>query len=248
MHVNNTFAASSPLATTDPPGIVSPFATTMQNITSLSVSGVASTNIRPDIVKFSLGVQTTNKSANGAILENARLMNKVVLVLKSMGVKENETGTSSFNFSPIYSQTPDRRGNITGFTATNFITVRSFNITAVPKWIDQSINMGANSISGINFSVSDKKLSQIKNILINEAIDDAKMKANNIALKLGLKVQGIKSLNIDTYMPDLTSPRILVAQGLSTSGGPFSTTGNSPIISGEQQLIQRVDIGFVLAK
>ena len=59
------------------------------------------------------------------------MMNKVIDAVKTAGVKENETGTSSFNISPnySYSQPSDTTiGKITGFTVSNLIQIQSTNI------------------------------------------------------------------------------------------------------------------------
>lgn len=98
-----------------------------------SVSGIASTKIKTDKIVLSLGIETTNKTANAALNANSKLMNKVLTVLKSEGVKENEISNSSFNISPNYNyshtnnNSSDTQGSITGFRVTNSIqTVNNF--------------------------------------------------------------------------------------------------------------------------
>jgi uncharacterized protein len=104
-----------------------------------SVSRIASTKIKPDKIVLSLGIETTNKTANAALNANSKLMNKVLIVLKSEGVKENETSNSSFsislnyNYSHTNNNSPDTQGSITGFTATNFIQIDGFNIAKISK-------------------------------------------------------------------------------------------------------------------
>ena len=70
-------------------------------------------------------------------------MNKVIDAVKTVGVKENETSTSSFSISPNYnySQPSDTTtGNIiTEFTVSNSIQIQSTNIGNVSKWIDTAI-------------------------------------------------------------------------------------------------------------
>lgn len=220
---------------------------TIANVTTLSVIGTASTNVKPDTVTLSLGVETTNKTATGAIVANSKLMNRVLEALKSGGVMDNETGTSSFTIAPIYSQISGNRENITGFKATNFVAVHSYNINNVSMWIDTSIKAGANSVNGISFRLSDKKLSDIKNSLTNNAIDDAIDKANSTTSKLGLRILGIKSIALDSFEPALGSPQTIQAQGLPTT---LSVSGgmNSPIILGQQQISEKVRIVFLSGK
>src|SRR2546426_6579846 len=73
-------------------GPVNPPTTSLNNIThTLSVTGTASSKVKPDKVILTLGVQTTNKTANAALVANSVTMNKVLNVLKKAGVKDNET-------------------------------------------------------------------------------------------------------------------------------------------------------------
>lgn len=57
----------------------------INNVThTLSVTGTASSKVKPDKVILTLGVQTTNKTANAALATNSVTMNKVLDVLKKM--------------------------------------------------------------------------------------------------------------------------------------------------------------------
>jgi uncharacterized protein len=139
-------------------------ATISNNFTTLSAFGMASTNIKPDAVTLSLGVETTNKTANAAIVANSKSMNRVLSALIATDVRRNETSTSSFVISPNYAQTGMRK-NIRGFTASNLITIQSSNVTSVSKWIDDSVRAGANIVNSIHFSLSNKKLDEKKVLL-----------------------------------------------------------------------------------
>src|SRR6188474_2552439 len=58
------------------------------NNKTLFVTGSASTQIKPDRVTVSLGVETTNIKAKAALAANSELMNKIINALKTAGVKE----------------------------------------------------------------------------------------------------------------------------------------------------------------
>ena len=79
----------------------------IQNVSNTSnstllVVGNAQTMVKPDKVTLSLSVETTNTTANAALVANSEAMNKVLNALKAGGVRENETGTSFFNISQNY--------------------------------------------------------------------------------------------------------------------------------------------------
>ena len=135
---------------------------------TLSVVGNAQTMVKPDKVTLSLSVETTNTTANAALNANSAAMNRALNALKVAGVRENETSTSFFNISPNYNLTqqgqeqdfppPTESKDIISYTVTNSITVDSYNLLNVSKWIDTAVQAGVNDVSSIYFSLSDAKI------------------------------------------------------------------------------------------
>jgi uncharacterized protein len=206
---------------------------------TLSVTGSATTTVKPDKVILSLGVQTTNNTAKTALDTNSKSMNTVLEALLAAGVKQNETSTSSFSISPNYNYSQGRN-IITGFTVTNSIQVESSKIANVSKWLDSAISAGTNTVNSIDFTLSDKKLAEIKNGLIKLAIDDARNKANFAASALGLKVMGVRSITVN----EVASTPQPMPFGLQKLSVP-APAGGTPIISGQQQVSESVSITFL---
>ena len=100
------------------------------NTHTLSVTGSANAQVKTDKVLLTLGVQTTNKTANTALVSNSATMNNILNALKAAGVKENETGTSSFSISPNYNYSQSSKtgniGQLTGFTVSNSIQIQKY--------------------------------------------------------------------------------------------------------------------------
>ena len=212
---------------------------------TLSVSGMATTKVKPDKIILSLGVETTNKTADEALSSNSKLMSKTLAALKAAGVRENETSTSSFSISPNYNYSQASRGILTGFTASNSVIIESNGINRTSKWIDTAISAGANNINSIDFTLSDKKQKAITNSLITQSIDNAKEKARIAASALGLKVIGVKSINFIEFSP----PTIPQQQSFLAKAAPTSpNAASTPIIPGEQEIAQNIDIVFILGK
>jgi uncharacterized protein YggE len=169
-------------------------------------------------------------------------MNKTLLALKKVGVKESEISTGSFDISPNYNNTQSGRGDLIGFTARNSIVIESFNINSTSNWIDTAVTSGANNINSIDFTISNDKLEQVKNSLIQPAIDNAKEKASIAASALGLKIIGIKSIRILEPATSFPLPQQEFAAKTLTSKPA------TPIIPGEQTISQGVDIIFLDGK
>ncbi|HET7149229.1 MAG TPA: SIMPL domain-containing protein [Candidatus Nitrosopolaris sp.] len=219
---------------------------TYDNITNnnvLSVPGTATTKVKPDKVTLILGVETTNQTAKAALSTNSATMNKVLNVLLSAGVKRNETSTSAFSISPNYNYSQGRN-LITGFTVTNSIQIESSNINDTARWIDTAISSGgATSVSSIVFTLSDKKLQEIKNGLIKQAINNARSEADIAASALGLKVLGIKAVYLNEFeQPPIPPQPFLQKQSLATPAGADGT----PIISGQQGVSVSVSTDWLM--
>ena len=220
------------------------------NANTLSLTGTAATMVKPDKVKVSLGLETTNKTANAALAANSKLMNKVIDALKAAGVKDNETSTSSFSISPNYNYSQSSSNTaitsriIIGFTVANSIQIQSTNINNTSKWIDTAIAAGANTVDRIDFILSDKKLEETKTNLIKQAMQDARAKADIVASAAGMKVAGVRSINLNEFaiQPPFPPPPIPLAKESLAAAEARPT----PIISGQQEVTTNVGVIFII--
>jgi hypothetical protein len=229
--------------------------TSIQNVSSnvtnnnstLSVSGTAFTKVKPDRVVISIGVETTNKTAKASLAANSELMNEIISSLRNLGVKENETSTSSFTISPNYNYTESRTIlNITGFTVTNSIQIDSSTLANISSWIDAAVASGANSINSIDFRISNNKLEDTKNMLIKDAIANAREKADIVSSELGLKVIGLKSITVGEF-GYIQPPQPYMEKRFDAAGGAAPATAvTTPIIAGEQEVSVSESIVFLI--
>ena len=210
---------------------------------TLFVSGSATANTKTDKVTVSLGVETADKTAEKALLSNSNLMNTVIDALKASGLQQNETSTSSFSIKPNYNYSKyGDGGNLMGFTVSNLIHIESSNIDSVSQWIDTAVQAGANIVNDIYFSVSEEKLQKIKNVLLKEAVANAKSKADIVAGAAGINVGGIKSIMVEEIgFPPVPGP----LYSKSVSSDEVSST---PILAGEQEVSTTVSIVYMMGR
>ena len=213
---------------------------------TLSVSGTAFTKVKPDRVVISIGVETTNKTAKASLDANSESMNKIISALRNSGVKENETSTSSFTISPNYNYTESGTIlNITGFTVTNSIQIDSSTLVNISSWIDAAVASGANSINSIDFRISNNKLEDTKNMLIKDAIANAREKADIVSPELGLKVIGVKSITVGEF-DYIQPPQPFMEKRFDAAGTAPATAVTTPILAGEQEVSVSVSIVFLI--
>ena len=172
-------------------------------------------------------------------------MNKIINALKTVGVKENETSTSSFSITPNRNYSVDtNQGKLTGFTVSNSIQIDSSNVNDTSEWVDIAVSSGANNVNSIYFSLSDKKLDEVKNELIKDAIENAEEKADIAASALGYKIVGIRTVSIDQVTPFFPQPVPYATESLKNDAFAPST----PILTGEQRISLNVNIVFLMEK
>src|SRR5829696_1888968 len=214
---------------------------------TLSVSGTAFTKVKPDRVVISIGVETTDKTAKASLAANSELMNKIIIALRNLGIKENETSTSSFTISPNYNYTESGTVlNITGFTVTNSVQIDSSILANISSWIDAAVASGANSINSIDFRISNKILEDTKNMLIKDAIANVEEKADIVSSALGLKVIGLKSITVGEFGYIQPPQPFMEKRFDAAGGGAAPTTITTPILAGEQEVSVSVNIIFLI--
>ena len=169
--VTATLLAAPALAQTVPPP-------------AISVTGEATVSVAPDQAQIDGGVTSDAKTAREASEANNAAMSKVLQALKGAGIEEKDTQTSRLSLQPQYA--PNRTGSspITGYRASNRVTIRLRDVTKVANVIDVLVGAGANDIGGINFTVSQpsKHLDEAR----EKAVADARRKAEIYAKAAGV--------------------------------------------------------------
>ncbi|HEU4806052.1 MAG TPA: SIMPL domain-containing protein [Nitrobacter sp.] len=152
---------------------------------AISVTGEATISVPPDRARIEAGVTTDAKTAREASDANNAAMGKVLLALKSTGIDEKDYQTSRLSLQPQYANQNRPGPNVlTGYRATNRVTVKLRDILKVASVIDAVTEAGGNDIGGINFMVSNA--SKLLDDARAQAIADARRKAEIYAKAAGV--------------------------------------------------------------
>lgn len=200
---------------------------------TITVNGEATISVPPDLAQIDSGVTTEAKTAREASEANNKAMGIVLLALKNGGIAEKDFQTSRLSLSP--QSAPGRNPNapfqITGYRASNRVTVTIRDITKVADTIDVLVGAGANEISGISFSVS--KASKLLDDARSEAIADARRKAEIYAKAASISLGAPLSISEETT-PGPVPYRKMVA-GMAAS---------APVAQGEETLRVTVSVSY----
>jgi uncharacterized protein YggE len=219
--VTATWFAAPALAQTVPPP-------------AISVTGEATVSVAPDQAQIDGGVTSDAKTAREASEANNAAMGKVLLALKGAGIEEKDTQTSRLSLQPQYA--PNRTGTspITGYRASNRVTIRLRDVTKVANVIDVLVGAGANDIGGINFTVSQpsKHLDEAR----EKAVADARRKAEIFAKAAGVTLGEPISISEETGAP---APMFRGKMAAPMAAG-------APVAQGEETLSVSLNVSWAI--
>jgi len=199
---------------------------------TVTVTGEATIGVAPDTAIIRIGVSSQEKSAREAGEANARQMTSVLAAIKASGIAERDIQTSRLSLQPQYDPNKGGTARLTGFLATNQVTVRIRDIDSLPTVLDRAIAAGANEMSGIEFVVSEQ--SKLLDQARDDAIADARRKAELYARAAGAKLGHVVSISEEGPTPP--QPRPMQAM----------RAGAVPVAPGEQTLRAIVSVSYEL--
>jgi uncharacterized protein YggE len=202
---------------------------------AISVTGEARVSVPPDLAEITAGVTSEAKTARDASEANNAAMGRVLLALKGAGIAEKDYQTSRLSLQP--QSAPNRVSSgpiqITGYRASNNVTVRLRDVSKVAAVIDILVGAGANEIGGINFSVSEA--SKLLDDARTEAIADARRKAEIYAKAAGVTLGAPLSIDEGGGGP---IPMQFRKMAVSQMAAP------APIAQGEETLQVSVSVSW----
>jgi uncharacterized protein YggE len=202
-------------------------------IATITVTGRGDVEQSPDLMTLTLGVESKAPTAQAALQQNKDRAATLVTTLKSKGVADRDLQTSNLALSPSW----DEKQNITGYVASNMVTVRLRDLNAAGEVVDAASSAVGDDIRmhGVAFSIDDtsRALEQARTEAVKQALEQAKQLASAAGVELG----GIKS--IDDTNTELPAPQYY-ARGYELDTAAASDLAIEP---GEQEL--RVDVRVV---
>lgn len=161
--------------------------------TILDISATGKTIRVPDVATIRAGVVTQSATAAQALGENARRMAGVLAALKAAGVQPRDIATSNVSLQPQYRYENDKPPVITGYQASNNVSIRFRDVTKSGAILDALVAQGANQIEGPSLSLDnpDTALDEAR----VDAVKRARNRAELYAVAAGMKVVRILSIS-----------------------------------------------------
>lgn len=214
---------------------------------TLSVSGMATTKVNPDLLIVQFGVEVQEKTAKEALDSNSQKMTAVVNAIKAVGVSESQISTSQLTIYPVYESYQEKETGIykqrlIGYAVSNIIRIETTNLGLASAIIDSGVEAGANRVDHVSYTLSPQKQAQISDDLLSQAVENAKVKAQKALLPLNHEIIGVKHVNLsDFYIPPPT-PMYYGRAMMEMDAGKAST----PIFSSDQQVSTTASVVFLI--
>lgn len=215
-----------------------------RRLTRVLVSGDSIVQAQPDTAIITVSVITQNKLALEAQRENARRSDEVVRAVKAAAGPGAEVKTSGYNLQPMQVYKENQPPTITGYQASNSVTVTMSDLTRVGAVIDTASQAGANNINGVSFTL--RKDRPAKDQALADATRAALGKAQTIAQALGGRVARIIEVQEGGITP---RPMYSAEYGQSRVMNQAASAPPTPIeigtldITSQVQLVAEIEAG-----
>jgi len=205
--------------------------------TVLDVSAEGRTTRVPDVATIRAGVVSQAATAAAALSDNAQRMNRVLAALRKAGVAPRDIATASVGLSPQYRYAENQPPVITGYQATNSVSVRFRDVAKSGVILDALVGEGANQIDGPNLSIDqpDAALDEAR----ADAVKRARARAELYARAAGMRVTRIVSITENGENAGSPNPPMLMARASMAKD-------STQIVAGEKDVTVSISVRFLL--
>ncbi len=205
---------------------------------TLSVSGMGTVTLTPDIAYINIGVHTELATASDAVQSNNANTQQVVDALKNAGIDAKDIRTMNFSIYPNQQYDPQTNQKLaTTYVVDNTVYVTVRKLADLGDVLDAAVKSGANNVNSIQFDVADKSpaIKQAR----DKAVNDAKMQAQDLATSAGVTLGNLQTINFNDNVP---SP--LMESFGKGGGGPVAADVAVPINPGTMTLTVNVSMTY----
>jgi uncharacterized protein YggE len=166
---------------------------------SITVQGISSVKATPDLLSVHFNIETKGKTSAEASSANAEILNNLTEALIAQGFEKEEIKTENFNVYPNTYWENDRMKE-DGFKASHSVIVELSleEFDKASEVIDAGVEAGA-GVSYINFELTQEAQNKYKAEAFKLAAQDAKVKAESIAIGFDKQVGKLISVSVNDF-------------------------------------------------
>ena len=201
----------------------------------ITTFGEATIKAKPDIAVLNLGMTASSAGAADAQTQVAQRVDHVLKLAKDLGIADKDVKTNGYNLNPTYQ--PNSYPKISGYTASEQISVILRDVTKVGKALDALAGDTGATNASIQFALDDRKPAEGE--ARTQAIGDARAKADAMARAGGVKVGQLLSAT--------DQPGGYVGPTIYGAGAAASGRADTVIPVGDLEVVVRVQVQYAIA-
>lgn len=155
-------------------------------------TGEGTVKVRPDLAVVSIGVTVQALTAAEAQSQVAERIAKILERAKQLGIAAKDIANAGWRVEPQYAYGEGRAPRLTGFQATQQLSLNVRQVDGVGKVLDALVADGATNAS-VRFTLEDPKQAQAEARRL--AVEDARAKADAMARAAGVRLGKAVSLS-----------------------------------------------------
>jgi uncharacterized protein YggE len=210
-------------------------------------SGEGKVTAVPDQATVDAGVTAQSATVADAQSKVNLTTNKIIADLKKLGLLDKDIKTTDYSVSPNYSNEVVPMGapmmiggnqSIIGYTVTQNLEVKVKPIDKANKVVDTATADGANLVGNVSFTFSDTLSKSLEQKATQEAVTDAKNKAQELA-----NISGVHLGRIVNVVENSNQPRpLMMAAGIASKTVDQSAPTN--VTPGENTLTVDITLSY----
>lgn len=191
-------------------------------------TGTGTIEVAPDMATLSIGVTTQGDTAANALASNTAAMDAVMARLVASGIEARDMQTSNLYLSPNWTGYDTATPTISGFVASNSLTVQVRALDTLGAVLDAAVADGANTLNGLSFGLADP--GPVLDEARKEAVADARARAELLAVAAGMKLGRIVLISeADGDFAAYEGYRADLAASVPVAGGELGLSANVTI-------------------
>ena len=153
----------------------------------LTVSGSGQARVAPDQATVRLGVLAQGATAREAQIQVNHSAQAVLDAIRKAAIPAERIQTTGLSLNPQYADArPGQGPRITGYQASNTVTVLVEDLSKVGPVIDAGLTSGANTLDGVEFGL--RKDEAARAAALTDAVQSARVKAEALARALRVRL------------------------------------------------------------
>ena len=203
----------------------------------ITVSGEGKVTGTPDLAVISLGISTIQPTVAAARDQAATTMQALIDSVKANSVAEKDIQTTQLSIYPQYDYSMGGSGKLVGYQITNTVNVKVRDINKTSDVLDAAVAAGGDmtQVQNISFTIDDP--TTLKDQAREEAVNDAKARAQRLADTAGVKLGDPISISETSPTPYTYNDRAVMAP---------ATGASTPIEAGELDVDLTVQVVFAI--